>query len=163
MTATRGYLIAALIFLADQISEYWIVSIVELERIGSIPILPSFNLTWVENRGVAMGLFEAGSDVGRWLLVGLTAAIAAAIIWWMNNERDRVDLFAMSLVLGGAIGNIVDRVRLGYVVDFVHLYWRDYDFYVFNVADASITVGVGLLLLRAFFGEDAHARKEDHA
>ena len=163
MTARAAYLIALIVFLADQASKYWIVSQLQLERLGSVFLLPVLSLTWVENRGVAMGFLQAGDDVARWLLVGLTGLIAAAIIWWINSERDSTDLAAMGLILGGALGNIVDRVRLGYVVDFVHLHAGEWDFYVFNVADAAITIGVALLLLRAFFGKDAHVKEEDHA
>ncbi|MGB3722224.1 MAG: signal peptidase II [Pacificimonas sp.] len=164
MTARSAYLIAAIVFIADQLSKWWIISGLKLESLGSVPLLPFLSFTWVENRGVAMGLFQAEADIGRWLLVILTGAIAAAIIWWINSERDSTDLAAMGIILGGAIGNIVDRVRLGYVADFVHLHWGDWSFYVFNVADAAITIGVGLLLLRAFFGTDAHIEEEkDHA
>ncbi|MBV7257625.1 signal peptidase II [Pacificimonas sp. WHA3] len=162
MTRTLAYVIAGIVLLLDQLTKWLMVSVIELERLGSIPLIPSLNLTWVENRGVAMGLLDAGgSDISRWLLVVLTAGISAAVIWWINSERDRADLFAMSLILGGAIGNIIDRVRLGYVIDFVHFYVAEWSFYVFNVADAAISIGVGLLLLRAFFGKDAHAKKEE--
>lgn len=163
MSARHAYIIAAVVFIADQLSKWWIISGLKLESLGSVPLLPFLNLTWVENRGVAMGMFQAEADMGRWLLVALTAAIAGAIIWWINSERDSTDLAAMGLILGGAVGNIVDRVRLGYVADFVHFYIGEWSFYVFNVADAAITIGVGLLLLRAFFGNDAHVKEEDHA
>ena len=86
----------------------------------------------------------------RWLLVLLTAGIAAGVLWWMLREKKRPDVAALGLVLGGALGNILDRTRLGYVVDFADLHfgtWRP--FLVFNVADAGITIGVLILLIRA--------------
>ncbi|MHB9879631.1 signal peptidase II [Pacificimonas sp. ICDLI1SI03] len=162
MTARTAYVVAFIVFIADQLSKWWIVERLQLESLGSIPLLPFLNFTWVENVGIAMGLMQAGSDLGRWLLVALTGGIAIAIVWWINSERDRTDLIAMALILGGAIGNIIDRVRLGYVIDFVHFYVGEWSFYVFNVADAAITIGVVLLLLRAFFGQNAHAKKEEN-
>ncbi len=91
----------------------------------------------------------------RWLLVAMTGAIAAGVLWWMFKERKLPDVAALGLVLGGALGNILDRTRLGYVVDFADLHfgnWRP--FLVFNVADAAITIGVLILLIRALFVRD---------
>jgi signal peptidase II len=145
-----GYGIALLVFILDQISKYWIVNIVRLPEIGSIDVLPFFRLTFVGNVGVSMGMFTAQSDAGRWLLVAVTATIAAVVAVWIAREKQWVDVVALGLVLGGALGNIVDRVRFGYVVDFLHFFWGDRSFWVFNIADAAITCGVLLLLLRAF-------------
>ena len=164
MTATRAYLIAAIVFILDQLTKWWIVERLDLERLRSVALIPSLNFTWVENTGVAMGMLQAGDqDLMRWALVVITAGIAAAIIWWINSERDKVDLFAMSLILGGAIGNIVDRVRLGYVIDFVHFYVGNWSFYVFNVADAAISIGVAILLLRAFLWHEPQKRRNKGA
>src|SRR3546814_8776747 len=89
-----------------------------------IEILPIFRLRWLENRGVSMGFFHAETDVMRWLLVGMTMVIAAFVGVWMWREKARQDVAALGLVLGGAIGNIIDRVRLGYVVDYADLHFR---------------------------------------
>jgi signal peptidase II len=144
-----GYSIAVAVFVLDQLAKYWVTVVLDLRDRGVFPVIPGFDLTWVENTGVSMGLFRADGDVGRWLLVGVTLAIAAGVAVWIVREVNRADTIALGLVLGGALGNIVDRVRYGYVVDFFHAYWRDHHFYVFNVADAAITVGVILLLVRA--------------
>lgn len=149
-----GYGIALLVFILDQISKYWIVNIVRLPEIGSIDVLPFFRLTFVGNVGVSMGMFTAQSDAGRWLLVAVTGAIAAVVAVWIAREKQRLDVVALGLVLGGAIGNIVDRIRFGYVVDFLHFFWGDKSFWVFNVADAAITGGVLLLLVRAFIAPE---------
>ena len=146
-----GYSLAALVFVLDQLSKYWVTSVLDLKTRGYIEVLPVFNLTWVENRGVSMGLLRADGEVERWLLVVVTLGIAVAVAWWIAREASRVDVAALGLVLGGALGNIVDRIRYGYVVDFFHAFWQDHHFYVFNVADAAITGGVLLLLLRALF------------
>jgi signal peptidase II len=156
-----GLALALAVFVADQIVKWWIIERVALRERGSVDVLPFLNLTWVENRGVSMGMLTADSDAGRWLLVVLTALISAAVAAWLWRERNRLDVAALGLVLGGALGNIVDRMRFGYVVDFLHFFWRDWHFYVFNVADAAITVGVILLLLRALLRGDGQTRAEN--
>lgn len=146
-----GFATAFLILLADQISKWIIINPVGLKARGLIEVLPVFNLVWVENYGVSMGFLVVESNTERWLLVGLTATIATAVTVWMWREKVRGDVFALGLVLGGAIGNILDRTRFGYVVDFLDLHFGDWHpFLVFNVADAAITIGVLLLVLRAF-------------
>ena len=144
-----GFGIAALVFLLDQLTKYWILAVVRLPERGYIEVLPVFRLTYVENIGVSMGLFNAYTAVGRWLLVVVTGGIAAAVAVWISREKARADVIALGLVLGGALGNIVDRVRFGYVVDFLHFFWGEHSFWVFNVADAAISTGVLLLLSRA--------------
>jgi signal peptidase II len=144
-----GYALAALVLVLDQATKYWVLDIIHLPERGFIEVLPFFRLTFVGNIGVSMGLFRADTDLGRWLLVGVTAAIAAAVAVWIARERVRSDVVALGLVLGGALGNIVDRVRFGYVVDFLHFFVGEHSFWVFNVADAAISGGVILLLARA--------------
>ena len=147
-----GYGLAAIVFVVDQLVKYWIVEIVRLQEQGTVAVWPFLSLTWVENRGVSMGLLTADTEVGRWLLVGMTGLIALVVGVWIRRERALPEALALGLVLGGALGNIVDRVRLGYVVDFVHLHVGDRSFYVFNVADAAITLGVAILIVRALIG-----------
>jgi len=143
--------LALLVFFLDQLTKWVVTNPLDLRAVRNIPILPFFDLTWVENRGVSLGLLTADSDSARWLLVALTAAIAAGVAVWITRERSRPDALALALVLGGALGNIVDRSRFGYVVDFADLHFGDFrPFLVFNVADAAITIGVLLLFLRAF-------------
>ena len=144
-----GYGLAGLVFLLDQLSKWWILDVVRLPEVGTVPVLPVFSLTFVGNVGVSMGMFAAGSDLGRWLLVVATAGIALAVGLWIARESSRWDVAALGLVLGGALGNIFDRIRFGYVVDFLHFFWHEASFWVFNVADAAITCGVVMLLVRA--------------
>jgi signal peptidase II len=151
-----GLLVAALVFLADQLSKWLVINPLQLQSVRNIQLLPFFDLTWVENRGISLGLFTAGSDGQRWILVAITAAIAAAVAWWLWREERRGDQLALGLVLGGALGNIVDRSRFGYVVDFADLHFGEFrPFLVFNVADAAISIGVAILILRAFLVKDA--------
>ncbi len=141
--------------LLDQLSKYWVTAVLDLRTRGVVGVIPGFDLTWVENTGVSMNLLRADSAAGRWLLVAATLAIAVGVAVWIARESNRIDTLALGLVLGGALGNIVDRVRYGYVVDFLHAWWHDHHFYVFNVADAAITVGVALLLLRSLLAPAA--------
>jgi signal peptidase II len=147
-----AYALALVVFLADQLVKYWIIHGVQLEQQMTVPVLPFLSLTWVENRGVSMGMLTADTEVGRWLLVALTAVIAIVVGLWIRRERAWPEALALGLVLGGAAGNIVDRIRFGYVVDFVHLHAGPWSFYVFNIADAAITIGVLILLARALIG-----------
>lgn len=144
-----AFAIAGLVFVVDQLVK-WLVISSGLKQAGQITVLPFFNLTWVENYGVSLGMLTARSDATRWLLVALTAAIAAGVAVWIFREKLRADALALALVLGGALGNIVDRVRFGYVVDYADLHFGAFQpFLVFNIADAAITIGVLLLVLRA--------------
>jgi len=152
---TTAYLTALAIFVVDQIAKWIMIGPLALQARAQIVLLPIFNFTWVENRGISLGLAQAQSDGHRWLLVAMTAAIAAGVAWWISREEKRGDQLALAMVLGGAIGNIVDRVRFGYVVDFLDLHFGSFrPFYVFNVADAAISIGVVILLLRAFLVRD---------
>lgn len=152
MAARRtAFIIAGIIFVADQVIKWLVDGPLNLKQVGdTLVILPIFELKRVHNYGVSLGMMQADTDLARWLLVAMTAAIAGGVGWWMLRERNRQDLLALSLVLGGALGNIVDRVRLGYVLDYANLHFGDWSpFLIFNVADAGITIGVLILLLRA--------------
>jgi len=150
-----AYLLALGIFIADQVSKWVMIGPLDLERVQQIVLLPIFNFTWVQNFGISLGLAQAQNDTQRWLLVALTGAIALGVGYWIRREEKAGDRLALALVLGGALGNIVDRVRFGYVVDFLDLHFGEVrPFYVFNVADAAISIGVVILLLRAFLVRD---------
>ena len=145
-----GLLFAAIVFASDQFIKYMVRIPFDLQNRGQIEISSIFNLTWVENHGVSMGMLTTDSDTGRWLLIAMTAAIALGVLVWMWRETNRLDVLALGMILGGALGNILDRTRFGYVVDFADLHFGAFrPFLVFNVADAAITIGVIILLLRA--------------
>jgi signal peptidase II len=150
-----AFSIAAMVFAFDQLTKYVVTYPLQLQRRRSMELLDFFDLRWVENRGVSMGFLTATSDFTRWLLVLFTAAIAGGVFYWIWREKRRDDALALSLVLGGALGNIVDRIRYGYVVDFADLHFGEWrPFLIFNVADAAITIGVLLLLVRALLTRD---------
>lgn len=160
----RALVIAFLIFVFDQAVK-WVVTYplnLKGQPEWTIKITDFFNLRWVENNGVSLGLLSASSFWGRWMLVLLTGAIATFVTVWLWKERKRADSFALAMVLGGALGNIVDRIRLGYVVDYADLHFGDFrPFLVFNVADAAITIGVLLLLVRALLMRDGKPPKKE--
>jgi len=146
-----GFSIAALIFALDQLAKWIVTGPLALREVGQVVLLPIFNLTYTENNGISLGLLNATNPVGRWMLVALTGAIAIGVAYWIGKEKNRFDQLALGMVLGGALGNILDRVRFGYVVDFADLHFGDFrPFLVFNVGDAAISIGVAILLLRAF-------------
>ncbi|RMF11751.1 MAG: signal peptidase II [Alphaproteobacteria bacterium] len=141
-----GLAVAALVLLFDQLSKWWIIEVFALPARGTVEVLPFFNLTMVWNRGISFGLLPADSDLARWILVAITASIAVAVVVWLRKAEDRLTGLGLGLILGGAVGNIIDRIVHGAVADFVQLHAFGYSFYVFNVADAAITIGVALLL-----------------
>jgi signal peptidase II len=154
---TRSLLIAAAIFITDQIMKALVLGPIGLRVEGdSLELLPIFNLTLVHNDGVSLGLLQAQSDLARWGLVTLTGAISVFVAAWLWREKQRIDGLGLAMVLGGAVGNLVDRVRFGYVVDYADLHFGAFrPFLVFNIADAAITIGVLILLGRALFAKDA--------
>ena len=157
-----AFVVAFLIFLFDQAVKWLVTYPLKLEQREHIDLLPFFDLQWVENRGVSLGLMPADSELGRWLLVGMTAGIATFVAIWLWKERRRQDSVALAMILGGALGNIVDRVRFGYVVDYADFHiggWQP--FLVFNIADAAITIGVLLLLVRALLMRDGKGSKKE--
>ena len=149
-TRITGIVIAAFIFVTDQIVKYWVLTTLDLRNRGQVEVIDIFNFTYVENHGVSLGMLTADSAMERWLLVAMTAAISVGVLVWLWREKNRQDVLALGMILGGALGNIVDRARFGYVVDFADLHFGDIrPFLVFNVADAAITIGVVILLMRA--------------
>lgn len=157
-----GISVAVVVLLLDQAAKWVVANVLQLQVRRDIDVLPFFTLRWVENRGVSMGLLTASSETARWLLVALTAGISIFVAAWLWREKRRDDALALSLVLGGALGNIIDRVRLGYVVDYADLHFGDiHPFLVFNVGDAAITIGVLLLLVRALLTREPKPPEEE--
>jgi signal peptidase II len=154
--------IAAFIFAFDQLTKYIVMVPLQLQRRSVMELFEIFDLRWVENRGVSMGFLTADTELGRWLLVIMTAAIATGVAVWIWREKNRGDAIALALVLGGALGNIVDRVRFGYVVDFADLHFGEWrPFLIFNVGDAAITIGVLLLLVRALLTREKKSPRKE--
>jgi signal peptidase II len=153
-----GFAVALLVFILDQLAKWAVTGPLGLNQIGDqLTILPIFNFTFTQNEGISLGLLNATNPVGRWMLVAMTSVIAIGVAYWIGRERHRIEQAALGLVLGGALGNILDRVRFGYVVDFADLHFGEWrPFLVFNVGDAAISIGVVVLLLRAFLTRKDH-------
>ena len=147
-----GFAVALVVFALDQLAKWMVTGPLAINQLGDqLVLLPIFNFTYTQNNGISLGLFNAQTDVGRWMLVAVTSAIAVGVAVWIGREKSRVDQLALGMVLGGALGNILDRARHGYVVDFADLHFGDFrPFLVFNVGDAAISIAVVILLLRAF-------------
>jgi signal peptidase II len=154
-----GFAVALIVFGLDQLAKWIVTGPLQLREVGQITLLPIFNLTYTENNGISLGLLNATTEIGRWMLVALTSAIAIGVAVWIGREKSRVDRVALGMVLGGALGNILDRTRHGYVVDFLDLHFGEFrPFLVFNVGDAAISIAVLVLLLRAFLTRKDHAQ-----
>lgn len=149
-----GYLLAALgVYLADQASKAWAVKTLRFGE-DRVVIRGFLQFAYTENPGIAFGQLQDGGSFGRWFFVALAAAASIAVFYYfMRAPRndDRV-LGACALLLAGILGNLTDRVRLGYVVDFIVMHAGDYHWPTFNIADASICIGAVLLILDMFFG-----------
>lgn len=145
-----GLAIAVMLFVIDQTSKAYVLDGLQLELGQSHYLLPIFQFTLTHNYGVSLGMFTAESQAQRWMLVGLTSAIALVVTIWMLREKKLGEIVPLALILGGALGNIKDRYALGYVVDFLDLHFGDFrPFLIFNVADAAITIGVLIILARS--------------
>lgn len=140
-------------FLIDQISKYIVVHWMELSRIRSIDVFsPFLNFRYGENRGINFGLFDNASDLTRWVLIGFSLAVVIAIYVWMSRgEPGRMSQISAGLLIGGALGNVVDRLLYGYVLDFINMSCCGINNpFVFNVADIFIFIGaVGLIVFDA--------------
>ena len=161
-----GLAVAAFVFILDQLTKWIVTGPLGINQLGDqLVILPIFNFTYTENNGISLGLLNATNPVGRWLLVAMTSAIAAGVAYWIGREGRKLDQAALGMVLGGALGNILDRIRFGYVVDFADLHFGDFrPFLVFNVGDAAISIAVVILLLCAFLTRKGRPEeKTEHA
>ena len=147
-----GLALAAAIFVVDQALK-WLVDVrLDMKLNQTIELIPFFDFTRVHNYGVSLGMFQADSMEMRWILVGVTALIALVVLVWMMREKALGDIIGLSLILGGALGNIVDRYDMGYVLDYADLHFGEFrPFLIFNLADAAITIGVVIILARSFF------------
>jgi signal peptidase II len=147
-----GVAMALLVLAADQGSKFWIKDVLHLQDLGTVAILPVLNLTWVENRGITFGMLSGNSGVAA-LVLGLVAlAVVAVLGVWLRRAESRLVAAALGAICGGAVGNVIDRARFGWVVDFIHAHAWGWSWYVFNVADAAIVCGVAALVFDSLRG-----------
>lgn len=147
-----GMAAAALIAVADRATKFWVVNVIDLPAKGRIEILPVFDLTFVANRGASFGMLAGGMG-SRIVLSLISISIATVMIVWLGRLKRRFAAAGAALIIGGAIGNLHDRVRYGYVVDFLDFSGLMFP-WVFNVADTAINVGFACLILDALLHKD---------
>jgi signal peptidase II len=162
MSLRLGLPMAAAVLAADQASKWWILEGVRLQEVGNVPLLrlgdAGLDLTMVWNRGVTFGMFAGDGPLAQGLLALLALAIAAVLLRWMARADNALTALALGAVTGGALGNVIDRVRFGAVVDFVDVHAAGWHWYVFNLADAAIVCGVVALLGDALFRPKAQTK-----
>jgi signal peptidase II len=146
-TAWKAYAIALVVIALDQLSKYWIVSVLRLPEYGVHEVVWPLQFTRIWNQGVSFGLLQVGQDVVRWGLVAFSLGVAALLALWARTTARLLPAAGLGLIIGGAIGNAIDRARFGAVVDFIDVQRIGFFPWIFNVADSGITVGVILLLL----------------
>ncbi len=147
---TIGIALGLAVIAADQLTKWWIAAWV-MQPPRRIPVLPFFDLVLAWNRGISFGMFDAGSVWGPWLLSGIALVIVGFLGVWFRRAEMLSTTLALGLIMGGALGNVIDRVRLGAVIDFIDLHAGGYHWPAFNVADAAITVGAVLLIVETLF------------
>jgi signal peptidase II len=138
-----GLGVAAGVVLLDQLSKAAMLAMLD----DPIVVTPFLNLVVVWNRGVSFGMFDSAGAYGPWLLSGLALAVVAALLWWLRRVEQPFVAVALGLVIGGALGNVIDRVRFGAVFDFLDVHVAGYHWPAFNVADSAICIGAVLLLV----------------
>jgi signal peptidase II len=141
--------LAGVTLILDQLSKYWVMAVLRLPEFASAPLIGPVQLTRIWNQGISFGLFKAQADWIRWGMVSFSLIVAVVLINWVRRADRPLTAIALGLVIGGAIGNAIDRARFGAVVDFIDasaLYFP----WIFNIADAGISVGVALLLIDTF-------------
>lgn len=145
-----GLRVAMAVAAADWLSKYYVLRVLRLPEVQSIAILPFLDLTMVWNRGISFGLFPADGAYGRAVLIGFAGALSIVLAIWLWRSKNLLEAAALGAILGGALGNIYDRFVFGAVADFFDFHLMGYHWYVFNVADAAISIGVVLLLAGSF-------------
>ena len=155
MSLRLGLPLAGGILVADQTSKWWILEVARLPEVGHIPLLEAgpfgLGLTMVWNRGVTFGLLAGDGAWNHVILALLAVGIAAFLLRWLARAENRLTALALGAVVGGAVGNVIDRFRFAAVVDFVDAHAWGWHWYVFNVADAAIVCGVAALVADALF------------
>jgi len=148
-----GWIVAVAALAIDQATKNLLLYGLNFRNLGPlarIDVAPFFNLVMVWNRGVSYGLFPASGFLGTLVLTVFSLVAVAVLAWWLKSAERLILGLALGLIIGGALGNVIDRILYGAVADFFHFYAFGHDWYVFNVADAAISVGVVVLLLDAF-------------
>ncbi len=154
--------LSALVFLLDQITKQLAEHYLVLHQ--PLPVVPGFNLMLAYNPGAAFSFLHDAGGWQRWFFTVLALGISGGIVWWMRRlpASERWMAVALALILGGALGNVWDRIVMGHVVDFIQIYYRQWTYPAFNIADSAITVGAVMLIIDSlFFRREPQAEKKN--
>ena len=145
------FCLSGVIVILDQITKY--LSNATLSEGVAVKIFPGFDLLLAYNRGASFSFLDGAGGWQRWFLSGISLGVSLLLIVWITrlNKSQKLQGLALALILGGALGNLYDRMFAGYVIDFISLYFMNLHFAIFNIADAAISIGAGLLILDIFF------------
>ena len=144
------YLIPIVIILLDQLTKILVLNNITEHTV--VAVMPCFNLLLTFNKGVSFSLLTSDSDYAPYLLSAFAVGVSICLLYWLKKEKDKLSRVGLALILGGAIGNVIDRIRFGGVVDFLDFYIGTYHWPAFNVADSAICIGVTLILIKSIFG-----------
>jgi signal peptidase II len=153
-----GAVLAVATLVCDQLHKAWMIAILDGSDRPKITITPFFDLVLVWNRGISYGLFKQNSDAGRWVLIGFAVAAVIALTFWLAQLQTRLAAASVGLIIGGALGNAIDRVHYGAVADFFSFHVAGFNWYVFNLADVAIVAGVVGLLYDSFNARHKNVR-----
>lgn len=143
---TIGLYLLVLIALADQLTKWWVVDVLLFKKVGQIEVTSFFNIVLVWNKGVTFGLFNQHSQYMPYILSGVAIVVVLLLLVWLLRAATLYEALGLGGIIGGAIGNVADRIHYGAVVDFLDFHCQGYHWYAFNIADSAIVVGVGLLM-----------------
>jgi signal peptidase II len=141
-----GLLVALIVLVLDQATKLALLA-TDIRLTYPWPLLPFIDVTVVWNRGISYGLFQQDGEAGRWALTAFKLLAAVFLAFWLRKSEGRLEAIGIGMIIGGALGNAIDRILHGAVFDFIHFHVGDFSWYVFNIADAAIVVGVALMLL----------------
>jgi signal peptidase II len=160
-SARLGLLVVLATLALDQASKLGLLFVYDLPVREPVAVTPFLDLMVVWNRGISYGLFQQHTELGRWVLFGISLAAAVGLSWWMARTPSRFLATALGLIVGGAVGNAIDRLAYGAVFDFVHFHIGQFSWYVFNIADAAIVAGVIGLIYDSLVLDKRRARQAD--
>lgn len=158
--SSLGLSLAALIVIADQAHKAWMLYVYRIAEKGTVQVTSFFDLTLVWNEGISYGLFQQDGAFGRFVLVMVAVVATVALVYWLATLTSRLAAVAVGLIIGGAVGNGIDRAVYGAVADFFSLHAFGYHWYIFNIADVAIVAGVIGLLWGALFGSHKNDPKK---
>ncbi len=152
--------LSLVVVVLDQLSKYWVVA--SFEEYEILTVWPVFNLTLVYNTGAAFSFLSDAGGWQRWFFIAVAVVVSIILAVWLTRlqPQERLTAVGLAFVIGGAVGNLIDRILLGKVVDFLQWHWQDWYWPSFNLADSAITLGVILLLVDGFFGS-GRAKEQD--